>query len=92
MILAYLPSLLLSLVALYDATLECKMPHDLRTEYKAHLFYVVVMRLFIANSRSLAERMLARHFHVAISWTKSLVSNIFLRLGWAGATNREEKY
>ena len=41
---------------------------------------------FFLSSRSLVERMLARHFRVIISWTKSLVSNLFLRLGWAGAT------
>ena len=89
MILAYSPSLLLSLVALYDTTLECKMPHDLRTVSNAHLFCVAVMRLFVANSRSLVERMLARHFHVIISSQKP---QSFFRLGWRGATYREDKY
>ena len=64
----------------------------LRTVSKAHLAYVAAIHLFGAKSRSLVERMLARHFHVAISWTKSLVSNLFLRLGWGGATYRKEKY
>ena len=53
----------------------------LRTVSKAHLVYVAVVHLSGANSQSLVERMLARHFHVIISWTKSLVCNLFLRLG-----------
>jgi hypothetical protein len=51
-----------------------------------YLFYVAAIHLVGANSRSLVERVLARHFHVAISSTKPLVSNLFLRLGWRGAT------
>ena len=64
----------------------------LRTVSKAHLVYVAVVHLFVAGSAVASGKDVARHFRVIISWTKSLVSNLFLRLGWAGATYREEKY
>ena len=77
MILAYSPSLLLSLAVLPAYHLRVFDTAFWRTQSKAHLFYVAAIHLFGANSRSLVERMLAKHFHVAISWTKSLVSNLF---------------
>ena len=58
----------------------------LRTVSKAHLVYVAAIYVFVASSSVASGRDVARHFHVAISWTKSLVSNLFLRLGWEGAT------
>jgi hypothetical protein len=64
----------------------------LRSVSKAHLVYVAAIHLFVAGSLVASGKDVARHFRVIISWTKSLVSNLFLRLGWAGATYREEKY
>ena len=64
----------------------------LRTVSKAHLAYVAAIHLFVASSSVASGKDVARHFRVIISGTKSLVSNLFLRLGWAGATYREEKY
>ena len=58
----------------------------LRTVSKAHLVYVDAIYLFVASSSVASGKDVARHFRVIISWTKSLVSNLFLRLGWAGAT------
>ena len=92
MILAYLPSLLLSLVVLPAYHLRVFDTECLRTVSKAHLVYVTAIHLFVASSSVASGKDVARHFHVAISSTKSLVSNLFLRLGWAGATYREEKY
>ena len=57
----------------------------LRTVSKAHLVYVAAIHLFVANFSVASGKDVARHFRVIISWTKSLVSNLFLRLG-------EEKY
>ena len=58
----------------------------LRTVSKAHLVYVPAIYLFVASSSVASGKDVARHFRVIISWTKSLVSNLFLRLGWEGAT------
>ena len=58
----------------------------LRTVSKAHLVYAAAIYLFVASSSVASGKDVARHFRVIISWTKSLVSNLFLRLGWEGAT------
>jgi hypothetical protein len=44
------------------------------------------MHLFGANSRSQWKGCSQGHFHVIISSTKPLVCNLFLRLGWRGAS------
>ena len=54
----------------------------LRTVSKAHLVYAAAIYLFVASSSVASGKDVARHFRVIIiSWTKSLVSNLFLRLG-----------
>ena len=60
----------------------------LRTVYKAHLVYVAAIYLFVESSSVASGKDVARHFRVIISSTKSLVSNLFVRLGFGWRVER----